>query len=155
MVALVAVWAMSALSWILALGLLLGVIAIARRSAVRRAQRAADDAAPPVPIERGGRSEAPALEPIRAQIQEALIVRVADGRSGRNPLSNPRAAPGFSQCRGRTECTVPHRATAPEARHDCSRRAPHSAAGGGEPGPNLGHEVLVSTCANFPRRLES
>jgi len=37
---------------------------------------------------------------------------------------------------------VPHRAIAPKARQDCSRRAPHSAAGRGEPGTNLGHEVL-------------
>jgi hypothetical protein len=38
--------------------------------------------------------------------------------------------------------SAPSCQSAPEARHDDSRRAPQSAAGCGEPGTNLGHEIL-------------
>src|SRR6186713_601550 len=47
---------------------------------------------------------------------------------------NPKSAPGFSQCRGSTECIVPLRAG-----FDAPLIAQR---GGGEPGTNLGHEVL-------------
>jgi serine/threonine protein kinase len=52
----VAEWAMSAFSWVLALGLLLGLIVFAR-SRLARTSLASADAAPPVPIARGAPSE--------------------------------------------------------------------------------------------------
>src|SRR4051812_48859747 len=49
--------------------------------------------------------------------------------------------------------SAPSGQSAPEARHDGSRRAPQSAAGGGEPGTNSGHQILVCFAASMRERV--